>query len=147
VARMSTSEVVVILAVAGVILALCAFVVVRGVRIKGRPRVQMPVLDENSRAVVRDLIREARQGEIRFEVQVVDFGPDHPEQAGRYRWNVWDADRHAVILVRDASYIEVIGVDVPYMVGNDATSDDARRAAVKWVVAWGGDRAALVVRP
>lgn len=67
-----------------------------------------------------------------FQVTLDDWGAEHGDQ--RFRWSVWDkrSDREQ-LLHPLTDWSEVVGVGVPYMLGNEVSAMGAYEAATQWM--------------
>lgn len=73
---------------------------------------------------------------MRYEIEVSDWGPDFDGKDGnldRWRWAVLDADRDTKVTLGMYPTEDVVGCDVPFMVGNQPTLSGAWIAGLTWV--------------
>lgn len=81
-----------------------------------------------------DLLMETRNGAVRYEIEVTDWGAEHGEM--RWRWTIWDADRvlrQAIVVAKDLPGQDEEGVLRPYMLGNAPTRPLAEAEALAWM--------------
>lgn len=74
-----------------------------------------------------------REEHPRYSIKVIDWGPEFTGLDGtlhRYRWLVEDADKETKD--RDSGE-EIVGVTVPFMIGNEPTRLGAWLAALGWI--------------
>lgn len=125
------------------LLVICALVVL--LALVARRSVQWRRVEQSGRQEDREafwqykartVLQETRDGRPRrYEVTISDWGVERGPM--RYRWAVWDADRHLVIVVDPEA--DRMGLEIPFMLGNAPTAPMAEAEALAWVHKQGSD--------
>jgi hypothetical protein len=69
-----------------------------------------------------------------YQVTIDDWGPQHDDQ--RFRWTIFDRRSDRSQFMRPLTdWSEVVGVGLPYMLGNAPTAEQAHEDAVLWMAA------------
>jgi hypothetical protein len=90
----------------------------------------------NATKALLDKAASISRSQTRYEISIVDWGADFTGEDGvlpRWRWMVWDADRELKKVFENDLGLRQVGIDTPFMLGNEPTYRAAFEASMIFI--------------